>query len=205
MTINRNFLEFSKILFYTLNTPFFRQLIIFSTRENESQKQNRYPSHRDFEIQELVYSWSSCQKWVTENWAASWENLFMLYANNKGANQPAHPRSLISTFIVSCLDCIMSLVSISEISSLYLVSVATQGGLSLTWSETPHPQPRSLISTFIVSCLDCIMSLVSISEISSLYLVSVATQGGLSLTWSETPKTDLLVTRLNWAFFKVRR
>ena len=33
-------------------------------------------------------------------WAMSWENLFMAYANNKGADQPAHPRSLISTCVV---------------------------------------------------------------------------------------------------------
>ena len=44
----------------------------------------------------------------------------MLYANNKGADQPAHPCSLISTFIVRCLDSIIPLVSISKISSLYL-------------------------------------------------------------------------------------
>ena len=38
-------------------------------------------------------------------WATSWENLgFFPYANNKGADQPAHPRSLISTFIVHCLE-----------------------------------------------------------------------------------------------------
>ena len=42
----------------------------------------------------------------------------MTYANNKGADQPAHPRSLISTFVVHCLDSIMPLVSISEISRL---------------------------------------------------------------------------------------
>ena len=29
---------------------------------------------------------------------------FMSYANNKGADQPAHPRSLISAFFVCCLD-----------------------------------------------------------------------------------------------------
>ena len=40
------------------------------------------------------------------------------YANNKGADQPAHPRSLIITFVVRCLDSIMPLVSISEISRL---------------------------------------------------------------------------------------
>ena len=43
--------------------------------------------------------------------------------NNKGADQPAHPRSLISTFVVHCLDSMIPLVSISEISSLYLASV----------------------------------------------------------------------------------
>ena len=42
-------------------------------------------------------------KW-TFIWATSWENLFMPYANNKGADQPVHPRSLISTFIICCLD-----------------------------------------------------------------------------------------------------
>ena len=38
----------------------------------------------------------------------------MPYANNKGADQPAHPRSLISTFVVRCLDsmiCIKILAS----------------------------------------------------------------------------------------------
>ena len=50
--------------------------------------------------------------------ATSWENLFMPYANNKGADQPAHPHSLIRTFVVCFLDSIKSLVSISEIASL---------------------------------------------------------------------------------------
>ena len=59
------------------------------------------------------------------------------YANNKGADQPAHPRSLISTFVIRCLDSIISLVSISKISSLSLASEAEQASLSLTWSQTP--------------------------------------------------------------------
>ena len=62
----------------------------------------------------------------------------MLYANNKGADQPAHPRSLISVFVVRCLDSVMSLVSVTKISSLMLVSVAAQAGLCLAWSETPE-------------------------------------------------------------------
>ena len=60
----------------------------------------------------------------------------MLYANNKGADQPAHPHSLISAFVVCCLGSIIPLVSISDISSLYLASVAAQVGLCHTWSET---------------------------------------------------------------------
>ena len=57
-------------------------------------------------------------------WAISSENLFMLYANNKGADKPAHLHNLISAFVVH----IIPLVSISEISSLELASVAGQVG-----------------------------------------------------------------------------
>ena len=62
----------------------------------------------------------------------------MSYANNKGADQPVHPRSLISAFVVHCLDSVMSLVSITKISSLMLDFVAEQASLSLTWSNTPE-------------------------------------------------------------------
>ena len=56
----------------------------------------------------------------------------------KGADQPVHLRSLISTFVVHCLDSEGSLVSVTKISSLMLASVAEQASLSLTWSETPE-------------------------------------------------------------------
>ena len=42
----------------------------------------------------------------------------MSYANNKGADQTANPHSLISAFVVRCLDSIISLDSIAEISRL---------------------------------------------------------------------------------------
>ena len=69
-------------------------------------------------------------------WDMSWENLFSPYANNKGTDQPAHPRSLISAFVIRCLDSIIPLVSMPKISSLYLASVAAQTGLRLNWSQT---------------------------------------------------------------------
>ena len=76
----------------------------------------------------------------------------MPYANNKGADQPAHSRSLISTFVVRYLDNIISVLAISEISRLELVSVAEQASLSLTWSET-------LKTGFLVTWLLCIDNL----------------------------------------------
>ena len=42
-----------------------------------------------------------------------------------------------STFVVHCLDGIIALVSMSEISRLQLASVAVQADLSLPWSQTP--------------------------------------------------------------------
>ena len=86
--------------------------------------------------------------------------------NNKGGAQPAHPRSLISTFVVRCLDSITSLVSISEISSLQLVSIAEQAGLSFTWSETLNTgflmtrlyyKYRNMCQTFSVYGDDCFL------------------------------------------------
>ena len=62
----------------------------------------------------------------------------MSYDNKKGADQPARPRSLISGFVIRCLDSIISLDSIAEISRLWLSSVAAQAGLCLAWSETPE-------------------------------------------------------------------
>ena len=46
--------------------------------------------------------------------------------NNKGADQPAHPRSPINAFVVLSLESIISIVTISKISIFQLVSVAEQ-------------------------------------------------------------------------------
>ena len=43
----------------------------------------------------------------TSNGPRHSKTCLMPYANNKGADQPAHPRSLISTFVVRCLDSVM--------------------------------------------------------------------------------------------------
>ena len=52
----------------------------------------------------------------------------MVYANN----------SLISTFVVRCLDSMTRVLAISKVSRFYLASVAEQAGLNLTWSKIPE-------------------------------------------------------------------
>ena len=57
---------------------------------------------------------NSCRPWMVKlctirnieiiNEPSHEKTIFLPYANNKGADQPAHPRSLISTFVVRCLD-----------------------------------------------------------------------------------------------------
>ena len=58
-------------------------------------------------------------------WATSWENLFMPYANNKGADQPVHPHSLVSAFFIHCMDGIIPLLAIAKISRPQLVCICT--------------------------------------------------------------------------------
>ena len=52
------------------------------------------------------------------------------------SDQPAHPCSLISAFVVRCQDRMIPLCYISEISRFYPVSVAEQVCLSLARSVT---------------------------------------------------------------------
>ena len=54
------------------------------------------------ENKDFISSSLSCSKWAT-----AWENLFLPYANNKGADQSAHSRSLLSVFVIRYLDSII--------------------------------------------------------------------------------------------------
>ena len=93
------------------------------------------------------------------------------YANNKGADQPAHLRNLISAFVIRCLDSIISLVSILAISWLSLASLAAQAGLCLTWSETPK-------TGFLVTRLICLTPItVEYCLLRSIYRSSIRSLG----------------------------
>ena len=65
------------------------------------------------------------------------ENLTLLHVNNKGADQPAHPHSLISAFVIRFLQSMKFKLASNIISSLQLVFAAEQVVLSMTWSEIP--------------------------------------------------------------------
>ena len=71
-------------------------------------------------------------------WASTRENLSSGSANNKGADQPAHPRRLLSTFVIRCLESIISKLASNEISIFQLVSVVEETGLCLAMSEAPE-------------------------------------------------------------------
>ena len=57
--------------------------------------------------------------------------LFKPYANNKGADQPAHPRSLISAFVVCCLDSIIT--SRANRFESYLIETHEDRFFNITW------------------------------------------------------------------------
>ena len=59
------------------------------------------------------------------------------FANNTGADQPAHPRSLISAFVIRFLERTICKPAIGEISIFLLVSVAEETGLKLALLKTP--------------------------------------------------------------------
>ena len=76
----------------------------------------------------------------------------MPYANNKGTDQTAHPRSLISAFVVRCPDSVVPTLAKSKISRLELVSIGEKAGLNLTWSQT-HEDTFSRDVAHICLCM----------------------------------------------------
>ena len=59
------------------------------------------------------------------------------FANNTGADQTAHPCSLISAFVIHFLESIRYNLATGGISIFWLVSVVEETGLKLALSETP--------------------------------------------------------------------
>ena len=64
----------------------------------------------------------------------------LLHANNKDADLPAHPCSLIGIFVMRFLESIMAAFATCKDLIFQLVSVSEQTGLSLIWLSQPQRQ-----------------------------------------------------------------
>ena len=76
------------------------------------------------------------------------------FANNKCADQPAHPRSLISAFVIRVLERTISKLALGGILFFWLASVAMDTGLCAALSETPTTgflatRPNLMIKTLL--------------------------------------------------------
>ena len=74
--------------------------------------------------------------WALNIWALMRENLSTGFANNKGADQSAHPCRLISAFVIGFWECDINKHAKGEISIIQLDCVAEETGLNLTLLET---------------------------------------------------------------------
>ena len=87
----------------------------FITYFNKTNNQKKMINHNRRTTLEMAYK----IEWRGKlNEPGHEKTCLMSYSNDKGADQPAHPRSLISAFVFRCLDSIISLDSIAEISRL---------------------------------------------------------------------------------------
>ena len=60
------------------------------------------------------------------------------FANNKGADQPAHPPRLVSAFVIRFIESTISRLATSEIIAFYLVSVAVETGFESCFFGNPE-------------------------------------------------------------------
>ena len=86
---------------------------------------------------ELLYDMHFKQIYLFHIWAPTREKLSSDFANNKGADQSAHPRSLISAYLFAYSNVFyLNLLRASEILIFWLFTVAEEAGFVMTWSET---------------------------------------------------------------------
>ena len=72
-----------------------------------------------------------------QRWASMQENLSSEVYEQQRCRPPAHPRSLISSFIIRSSESIISMLTTSEFSIFQLVTVSVETDFSLALSETP--------------------------------------------------------------------
>ena len=71
------------------------------------------------------------------------------YANNKGADQPVHPRCLVSVFAVGCLDSIMSILAEYYLNVKALASFCSLSGRFESYLVA-HLEDRVFLLTWLI-------------------------------------------------------
>ena len=101
------------------------------------------------------------------NWTAT-EKTSLVICNNKCPDQPAHPRSLISNFVVCFLRRIIPrLVSCEIISIFYLACLAEGAGLRLAFVGNPEDR-----FSRIVACVACSTALGQIFQVQQIMILN---------------------------------
>ena len=155
-------------------------------------------------------------------WATSWENLFMPYANNKGADQPAQSLS-----VVRCLDSIIPLVSIRNFKPLSSfcdcpdrfestlvanpedrfshdaahLSAINAANLTVQHSSFIN-EPPSLIRAFTVRMKKAWVLSYPMSAQRRLWSDWASAQSDQSLRWVHTHFVGFVMSQLNYFFWQ---
>ena len=94
---------------------------LFKTKISRQQKNGKLPSKQIFDDNNSVYGLkrNKCLNIDVQNHIGldARKNCLRGVANNTGADQPAHPRSLISAFVIRFWESIISRLATSEISN----------------------------------------------------------------------------------------
>ena len=100
------------------------------------------------------------------NWTAT-EKTCLVICNNKGPDQPAHPRSLISNFVVCFFRRIIPrLASCKIISIFYLACLAEGSGLILAFVGNPEDR-----FSRVVACVACSIALGQILQVQQIIIL----------------------------------
>ena len=108
------------------------------------------------------------------NWTAT-EKTSLVICSNKGPDQPAHPRSLISNFVVCFLRRIIPrLASCKIISNFYLACLAEGTGLRLAFVGNPEDR-----FSRIVACVACSTAQGQIFQLQQIIILKTNIKGRL--------------------------
>ena len=79
----------------------------------------------------------------------------MKKANNNGADQPVHPCSLISTFVIPCLDSIIPMYTCYSQTVKTLASFCSTAGWFESYLVANPTKTRLLVTWLIKEQVDC--------------------------------------------------